>query len=176
MAKKTNTAKKASAEKRNRSAVADAISAALDCTIVDKSAMGGEACLMPRVPPHCGFVTAKLGNGGFRVSLKDGKEVQGLIRGLFKGGKNSEGFVCPGMYVILAPNGGRSDMKVHEIVGVINNKKDLKALKEAGLITESADKDDLFDYSDDESEKPGAADKSESAAAKEHDEIDVDAI
>jgi len=131
--------------------------------------MGGEAGLIPMAPPPCGFVTAKLGNGGFRVSLKGGKEVQGLIRGVFKGGKNSEGFVCPGMYVILAPNGGRSDMKVHEIIGVINNKKDLKALKEAGLITEDldADKDDLFDYSDDECEKP---------AATKEDEIDVDAI
>ena len=168
MAKKTNTAKKASAEKRNKTAVADALKAAMDYTAVDKNAMGGEAGLMPLIPPRCGYVSAKLGNGGFRVTLKDGKEVQGLIRGIFKGGKNSEGFVCPGMYVILAPNGGRDDMKLHEIIGVINNKKDLKALKEAGLVADvlGTEKDDLFDYSDDESCQ---------VAAKEL-EVDVDTL
>jgi hypothetical protein len=167
MPSKTNTAKKASAQKRNKAAVADAVSAALNYTVVDKNQMGGEAGLIPIAPPPCGYVTAKLGNGGFRVTLKDGREVQGLIRGVFKGGKNSEGFVSPGMYVILAPNGGRNDMKVHEIIGVINNRKDLKALKEAGLIADAlgTEKDDLFDYSDDSD-----------GMAKELDEVDVDDI
>ena len=143
MTKKTNLAKKAAVTKKMKTALADALTD--EETIV-------------------GRVVGALGNGGFRVSLKD-KEVQGLIRGVFKGGKNSESFVCAGMYVILAPNSSRSDMKVHEIIGVINNKKDMKALKEAGLITEDA-KDDLFDYSDDESEKPDLTAK----------DIDVDAL
>lgn len=173
MAKKTNAAKKASAEKRNKAALADALNLAMDYIASDKDVMGGEAGLIPIAPPLCGHVTAKLGNGGFRVTLKGGKEVQGLIRGIFKGGKNSVGFVSPGMYVILAPNAGRHDMKVHEIVGVINNRKDMKALMEAGLIDEDA-KDDMFDHSGDESE-------SESGSAhlvkpEEADGVDIDAL
>ena len=157
MTKKTNLAKKAAVTKKMKTALADALTD--EETIV-------------------GRVVGALGNGGFRVSLKD-KEVQGLIRGVFKGGKNSESFVCAGMYVILAPNSSRAagegtclqrKAKVHEIIGVINNKKDMKALKEAGLITEDA-KDDLFDYSDDESEEPDLT-KSESAAK----DVDVDAL
>lgn len=168
MAKKSNMAKKASAEKRNKAALADALTLAMDYMAVDKSVMGGEAGLIPRVPPLCGHVTAKLGNGGFRVSLKGGKEVQGLIRGIFKGGKNSVGFVAPGMYVILAPNASEH-IKVHEIVGIINNKKDLKALMEAGLIDEDA-KDDLFDHSGDESESESVV-KPEAEA-----DLDIDSL
>ena len=63
MAKKSNMAKKASAEKRNKAALADALTLAMDYMAVDKSVMGGEAGLIPRVPPLCGHVTAKLGNG-----------------------------------------------------------------------------------------------------------------
>ena len=168
MAKKTNIAKKASAEKRNKAALADALNLAMDYIAVDKNAMGGEAGLVPRVPPLCGHVTAKLGNGGFRVTLNGGKEVQGLIRGIFKGGKNSVSFVAPGMYVILAPNASEH-IKVHEIVGVINNRKDLKALMEAGLIAEDA-KDDLFDHSD-ESES-----ESDKILKPEEADLDIDAL
>lgn len=158
MAKKTNMAKKAAVTKKMNAAVANAL--------IDEETIVGR-------------VVGALGNGGFRVSLKSGKEVQGLIRGVFKGGKNSESFVCSGMYVILSPNISR-EMKVHEIVGIINNRKDLKALKEAGLIVEDlgTDKDDLFDYSEDEdSVKHSVTDKSESVSAKElNEDVDVDAL
>ena len=148
MAKKTNIAKKASVEKKMKAALASAL--------VDEKTI-------------VGHVTAKLGNGGFRVSLKDGKEVQGLIRGVFKGGKNSESFVAPGMYVILAPNASEH-IKVHEIVGVINNRKDLKALIEAGLIDEDA-KDDLFDHSDESESESDKILKPETDA-----DLDIDAL
>ena len=140
MPKKTNTAKKASAEKKNKTAVASAL-------------LNAETIV--------GYVTGALGNKTFRIKLKNGKEVQGLIHGVFSGGRNSEGYVVPGMYVILTP----SNSAVHEIFGVIYNRKDLKALKEAGLITEEA-KDDLFDYSDESD--------TGMAAAKELEEVDID--
>lgn len=128
MPKKTNSAKKSAAEKKNKNAVSSALETTADAIV--------------------GYVTGSLGNKTFRIkNLKSGTEVKGLIRGVFSGGRNSEGYIVPGMYVILTP----SVSSVHEILGVINKKSDLKALKEAGLITED-EKDDLFDYSEDESE------------------------
>jgi translation initiation factor IF-1 len=100
-----------------------------------------------------GRVEKSFGNGGFKIILGDGKEVQGLIRGVFKGGAKSSAFVAAGMFVSLAPSTSRKEagrMVVHEITGVVNKKKDLKALKDAkvlpDLFLESGAGDDLFDY------------------------------
>lgn len=122
-----------------------------------------------------GRVEKALGNGGFQITTaEDGKTktVQGLIRGVFKGGAKSEAFLVAGMYVILAKAEGRSP--VHEILGVINKKKDLKALKDAGavpasLIQESA-ADDLFDYAglDEDAEMEGDDKKAYNRVAAKH--------
>jgi translation initiation factor IF-1 len=129
MPKKINMAKRVAAETKNKNAVA----AALDGTVT-----------------IIGRVEKALGNGSFQVALGGGKMVQGLIRGVFKGGAKSEAFLAPGMFVILAEGTGRS--MVHEVLGVINKKKDMKALKSAGLVPASlcddTAADDLFDYAD----------------------------
>ena len=136
MPKSRNGAKKVAGEKKNRGALAQALQS--EDAIV-------------------GFVTAELGNKTFRVKLRDGKEVQGLIRGVLSGGRNSETRVSNGRYVILTP----STTKIHEISCVINTKNGLRDLKEAGLIEEDAH-DDLFEE--------------DSADAKELDEEDIDDI
>jgi hypothetical protein len=71
-----------------------------------------------------------------------------------------------------SPRPGRSP--VHEILGVINKKKDLKALKDAGavpasLIQESA-ADDLFDYAglDEDAEMEGDDKKAYNRVAAKH--------
>jgi hypothetical protein len=76
------------------------------------------------------------------------------------------------MYVILAPNASEH-IKVHEIVGIINNRKDLKALMEAGLIDEDAN-DDLFDHSGDESESESGS--GHLVKPEEADGVDIDAL
>jgi len=135
MAKKANMAKRVAAETKNKKAF--------------QEALDGKTSIIGRVEKT-------LGNGGFQVALGQGKVVQGLIRGVFKGGRASEAFVVAGMFVILAATTGSA--KVHEIVGVINKKKDLKALKDSGCIHQSlcdaGAADDLFDYEgcEDESE------------------------
>lgn len=134
MAKSGNKSKKAAAELKNKKQVAMALHS--DYSII-------------------GRVVGTLGHSTFRISLPKGKEVQGLIRGVLKGGRNSEAYVTAGTYVILAESTGT----VHEILGVINKKSDLKTLKEAGFLDEIAEKDDecdLFDYSDEEKDSPEA--------------------
>lgn len=154
MPKNTNMAKRFAAETKNKKA----FQAALDNKV-----------------GIIGRVEKALGNGGFQITIQDDKTiktVQGLIRGVFKGGAKSEAFVMAGMYVILAKAEGRSP--VHEIVGVVNKKKDLKALKDAGavpaaLIQESA-ADDLFDYAgiDEDAEMEGDDKKAYNRVAAKH--------
>jgi hypothetical protein len=74
------------------------------------------------------------------------KTIQGLIRGSFKGGSKSETFLAAGMFVILAAAEERAES--HEIIGVINKKKDLKALIDDKLLPVILmdTQDDLFDY------------------------------
>jgi hypothetical protein len=154
MPKNTNMAKRFAAETKNKKA----FQAALDNKV-----------------GIIGRVEKALGNGGFQITTaEDGKTktVQGLIRGVFKGGAKSEAFLVAGMYVILAKAEGRSP--VHEILGVINKKKDLKALKDVGavpasLIQESA-ADDLFDYAglDEDAEMEGDDKKAYNRVAAKH--------
>jgi len=160
MPKKTNLAKKCAAEKKNKKGVADALD--------------GKDCLVGRVEKT-------LGNGSFQVNLGD-KMVQGLVRGVFKGGRNSEAFLVPGMFVVLACAEDRA--VVHEVIGVVNKKKDLKALLESKVLHKSLfdqdGTDDIFDYSadDDElvAEVAGEAAKKNGASAAAADDIDIDAI
>jgi hypothetical protein len=127
MSKKANMSKRVSAENKNKKAF--------------KEALDGVSSLIGRVEKN-------LGNSAFQINLGGGRLVQGLIRGVFKGGKSSEAFVSPGIFVILAASSGLS--KVHEIVGVINRKKDLKELREKNCIHSSlcdtSMTDDIFDY------------------------------
>lgn len=100
-----------------------------------------------------GKVEKAFGNCAFQVNIQDPKSkqpklktVQGLIRGSFKGGSKSETFLAAGMFVILAPAEERAE--THEIMGVINKKKDLKTLMDNKLLPEIFldSVDDLFDY------------------------------
>ena len=102
-----------------------------------------------------GRVEKALGNSGFQVMLGDGSLTQGLIRGVFKGGKNSVAFIGPGNFVILAyDKANTSRAKMHEILGVINDNKDLKKLKASGALPaslcENTNADDLFEHEPDE--------------------------
>lgn len=150
MPKKTNLAKKCAAEKKNKKGVADALD--------------GKDCLVGRVEKT-------LGNGSFQVNLGD-KMVQGLVRGVFKGGRNSEAFLVPGMFVVLAC--AEKNAVVHEVIGVVNKKKDLKALLESKVLHKSLFEqdgtDDIFDYT--------AEDEDELVAevVAEGGDIDIDAI
>ena len=133
-----------------------------------------------------GKVISALGNGAFRVHLEEGKETIGLIRGVFKGGRNSEAYLVAGMYVILAADetdeerGDRPVQAMREIVAVVNTKRALKDLKDAGLIKED-EKDDLFDYTgvEEETEEAGGGatmDDKRSSAKDALAEVDIDAI
>ena len=145
MPKKSNLAKKAAVAKKNKTAIESA----------SKSKIG-----------VVGKVISALGNGGFRIHLEKGGETIGLIRGVFKGGRNSEAYLVAGMYVILSsptvtprrlehgmeacdssvrvPPTERASV-MQEIIAVINTKRAFKELKDAGLIKEE-EKDDLFEY------------------------------
>lgn len=136
MPKKANGAKRAAAEKKNKNALEEALNL---------------------TNPIVGRVEKNLGNSSFQVTIKHPdnngpKTVQGLIRGVFKGGSRSEAFCAPGVFVILAASEGKSE--VHEILSVINKRKDLKALKDNNkmpLCLQDADGgDDLFDFDDTE--------------------------
>lgn len=178
MPKKMNMSKRVAVENKNKKVLAGAMS-------------GKEAIF--------GKVVKALGNCGFQVMIQDpkskaprAKTVQGLIRGSFKGGAKSETFLAASMFVILAPAEERSE--VHEILGVINKKKDLKALMDEELIPECLMEgergvgDDLFDYTGIDEEDDGLtkeerksrerilaaqATKSDVVAG---DEIDIDAL
>lgn len=134
MPKKVNMSKRVAVENKNKKVLADALD-------------GKEAIF--------GKVEKALGNCAFQIKIQDPKSktakvkvIQGLIRGSFKGGAKSETFLAAGMFVVLAPAEERSES--HEIIGVINKKKDLKALMDDNLIPlaiQDADGgDDLFDY------------------------------
>ena len=134
MPKKTNMSKRVAVENKNKKVLAEALD-------------GKEAIF--------GKVEKALGNCAFQVKIQDPKSkaakakiVQGLIRGSFKGGAKSEAFLAAGMFVILAPAEERAES--HEIIGVINKKKDLRALMDDKLIPEiiqdAEGGDDLFDY------------------------------
>lgn len=132
MPKKANMSKRVAVENKNKKALAEA--------------MDGKEVIF-------GKVEKAFGNCAFQVNIQDPKSkqpkmktVQGLIRGSFKGGAKSETFLAAGMFVILAPAEERSDS--HEIVGVINRKKDLKALIDDKLLPAILmdAQDDLFDY------------------------------
>lgn len=144
MPKNSNKSKKAAAENKNKRQIA--------------VALGSEYSIVGRV-------VGSLGNSTFRIQLAKGEEVKGLIRGVLKGGRNSEAYVSAGMYVILA----ESTNKMHEILGVVNKKSDLKALKDSGFLTGLTEKDDecdLFDYSEDDDESAAAGGPAPGAPVK----------
>ena len=176
MAKKANMSKRVAVENKNKKALAEA--------------MDGKEAIF-------GKVEKALGNCAFQVKIQDPKSkaskakiVQGLIRGSFKGGAKSETFLAAGMFVILSPAEERAE--THEIVGVINRKKDLKALMDDKLLPEcildAEGADDLFDYSgieeddglDKEERKSRArilaAQASGSSASSMEEEINLDDI
>jgi hypothetical protein len=145
MPKKMNIAKRVAVENKNKKALAGAMN-------------GTEAIF--------GKVEKALGNCGFQIKIQDptskaprAKTVQGLIRGSFKGGSKSEAFLAVGMFVILSPAQERAE--VHEIIAVVNKKKDLKALMDEELLPECLLEgergvgDDLFDYTGVEEEDDG---------------------
>jgi len=182
MPKKMNMAKRVAVENKNKKVLAGAMS-------------GTEAIF--------GKVEKALGNCGFQVKIQDpkstvarAKTVQGLIRGSFKGGAKSEAFLVAGMFVILSPAQERAE--VHEIIAVVNKKKDLKALMDEEIIPECLLEgergvgDDLFDYTGVQEEDDGLtkeerksrdrilAARAGAGGAKssvvEGDEIDINAI
>jgi hypothetical protein len=162
MPKNANGSKRCAAEKKNKGALEEALSG-------------------PN--PIIGRVEKALGNSGFQVTIKNPnnngpKTVQGLIRGVFKGGRQSAAFCSPGVFVILSPSEGTSE--VHEISGVINRKKDLKALKDANLIPEclkDEECDDFFEleeeFEEEEEVKPDLS-KKESARVTAGREVNND--
>jgi hypothetical protein len=77
-----------------------------------------------------------------------------LIRGKFKGGRSSDCYVEPGVYVLAEGD----PSKTMEVVGVVNRQKALETLRRAGRVSERlvdgpAEDDDLFERS----EAPAAA-------------------
>jgi len=132
MPKKANMSKRIAVENKNKKALTEA--------------MDGKEAIF-------GKVEKAFGNCAFQVNIQDPKSkqpklktVQGLIRGSFKGGSKSETFLAAGMFVILAPAEERAE--THEIIGVVNKKKDLKALIDDNLLPAilMETQDDLFDY------------------------------
>jgi hypothetical protein len=145
MPKKMNMSKRVAVENKNKNVLAGALN-------------GKEAIF--------GKVVKALGNCAFQITIQDptskaprAKTVQGLIRGSFKGGAKSETFLAAGMFVIVSPAQERAE--VHEIVCVINKKKDLKELMDEELIPECllegerGVRDDLFDYTGFQEEDDG---------------------
>lgn len=141
MPKKVNMSKRIAVENKNKKVLTEA--------------MDGKEAIF-------GKVEKALGNCAFKVNIQDPsskhpkmKTVQGLIRGSFKGGSKSETFLAAGMFVILASAEERAES--HEIIGVINKKKDLKGLMDDKLLpTVLLDiQDDLFDYTGVEEEDDG---------------------
>jgi len=145
MPKKMNMSKRVAVENKNKNVLAGALN-------------GKEAIF--------GKVVKALGNCAFQITIQDptskvprAKTIQGLIRGSFKGGAKSETFLAAGMFVIVSPAQERAE--VHEIVCVINKKKDLKELMEEELIPECllegerGVRDDLFDYTGVQEEDDG---------------------
>lgn len=145
MPKKMNMSKRVAVENKNKKVLAEA--------------MDGKEAIF-------GKVVKALGNCAFQITIQDPaskmprpKTVQGLIRGSFKGGAKSETFLAASMFVILSPAEERAES--HEIIGVINKKKDLKALMDEELIPECLMegerglRDDIFDYTDVQEEEDG---------------------
>jgi len=127
-----------------------------------------------------GRVEKNLGNSGFQVTIKNKdneapKTVQGLARGVFKGGsRNSATFISPGAFVILAdavdPIGG--GMTTHEIIGVINSRKEYNLLKEKdmipGCLMDQKDSgDDAFEFVESDEESEEVEDEDAARAKKE---------
>jgi hypothetical protein len=127
---KANMAKRVAAEKRNR----QALDMALD-----------GVCLV-------GKVEKSLGNSGFQVNLGGNRLVQGLIRGVLKGGMKSAAFVSVNSFVFLAESEGSTHN--HEILGVVKSRKELKQLESLGRIhaslLESAEEDDIFEQEEED--------------------------
>jgi hypothetical protein len=130
MPKKANMAKRCAAEKKNK----DAFNLAMD----------GE-CLV-------GKVEKNFGNSAFQVNLGGSRIVQGLIRGVLKGGMKSAAFISVGAIVFLAECEGST--KNHEILGVVKSRKELKQLKTFGRIPDSildeVNEDDIFEVEEEE--------------------------
>ena len=154
MPKKVNMSKRVAVENKNKKVLTDA--------------MDGKEAIF-------GKVEKALGNCAFKVNIQDPKSkqpklkaVQGLIRGSFKGGSKSETFLAAGMFVILAAAEERADS--HEIIGVINKKKDLKALIDDNLLPVILmdTQDDLFDYTGVEEEDGAIPDRSTLHAVVRH--------
>ena len=168
MPKKANVVKRAAATKKN----AAAASSALAC----------ESAIV-------GCVTKALGNGAFRVQLKGGKELTGLIRGLLKGGRNSAAYVQVGSWVILEENSNRPNegedeetrcsgsQMMQEILGVVSDRKIFKKLIAAGHIelTEDDKEEGEGGFIFDRDEVSEDEDGKKKVRAVE-DEVDIDAI
>lgn len=131
MPKKSNVAKRVAAENKNKKAYTDVVK-------------GKDGII--------GRVEKAFGNGLFQITIADPrgapKLVQGLIRGVFKGGAKSIAFLTTGMYTILAAVEKGSE--VHEILGVISHNKQLNELKKEGMFPKCLEEDkaldSLFDY------------------------------
>jgi hypothetical protein len=148
---KVNTAKKAAALKKNSSALEDALEKGTGLF---------------------GRVEKNLGDCMFKVTIVvKGKptEVQGIVRGVMRGGAKASTFVQPSTFVLLT----ESSSKLHEIAAVINRPSDMKALKKGGLIPKAlltdGGEDDLFEEREDEDEDAEDEAKPKKAAA----EIDI---
>lgn len=138
MPKKSNVAKRVAAENKNKKAY--------------KEALDGKDGIIGRVEKA-------FGNGLFQITIADQcgnpKLVQGLIRGVFKGGAKSVAFLATGMYTILATVQDHSE--VHEILGVISQNKQLNEMKKEGIFPKCLEEDkaldSLFDYTGVEDEE-----------------------
>lgn len=153
---KANTAKKAAALKKNGSAIDTAIEKGVGLF---------------------GRVEKNLGDCMFKVTIVvKGKptEVQGIIRGVMRGGQKSTTFVEPSTFVLLA----ESSTKVHEITAVLNrnNNAQMKVLKKGGLIPKillsDGVEDDLFEEREDVDGEDG--DEDEAKPKKAPVDIDID--
>lgn len=76
-----------------------------------------------------GLIEATLGHSAFRVKLSSSKErIVSITSAVLRGGKNSSAYAQRGNYLIIDDR---------EVVGVVNTRKDFKALNKAGRICKS---------------------------------------
>jgi hypothetical protein len=141
-------------------------------------------------------VEKALGFCGFQAVIEDNgflREIQVLVRGKFKGGRNAATNVDVGCFVIAD---GDTRQKVMEVVGVLRDQRQFTELKRRGRIPLSLLKrdaaavigasnvdydDDIFDRSDEIAEDddvfdPDAVRKPIFANDADDDEVNVDAI
>ncbi len=116
-------------------------------------------CLVKKSLGNCAFLAE------FQVPTGGVREIQVLVRGKFKGGRNSRVYVEPGHYVLAE---GPPSAKVLEVVGIANRQQALDRLRGAGRVAEAEEEDDLFDRtgSDGEQEEDIWAKKDEERSAQ----------